>query len=47
MNWCWVSHKKTLKEETGGNYTWSPAVNKDSNRNVFATIWSMFALAIL
>jgi hypothetical protein len=35
MNCWWVNHKQTFRQETGGNYIWSPTVNKNGNRNAF------------
>jgi putative restriction endonuclease len=33
MNFWWVNHKQTAKEEIGGGYIWSPTQNKDGSRN--------------
>lgn len=33
MNFWWVNHKQTYKEETKGGYIWSPKTNKNGARN--------------
>jgi len=33
MNYWWVNHKQTYKDERGGNYIWSPQRNKDGSAN--------------
>lgn len=35
MNYWWVNHKQTFKQETGGNYIWSPVTNRNGSRNRF------------
>ena len=33
MNFWWVNHKQTYKQEIGGGYLWSPKANRDASRN--------------
>jgi putative restriction endonuclease len=33
MNFWWVNHKQTAKEEVSGGYIWSPTKNNDGSRN--------------
>jgi len=33
MNFWWVNHKQTHKQEISGGYLWSPTVNRDGTRN--------------
>lgn len=33
MNYWWVNHKQTYKDEVGRGYLWSPTANKDGTRN--------------
>ncbi len=35
MNYWWVNHKQTYKEEIEGGYIWSPKVNKNGSKNQF------------
>ena len=35
MNFWWVNHNQTHKQEIGGGYIWSPKTNKDGARNQF------------
>jgi hypothetical protein len=32
-NYWWVNHKQTFRQETAGNYLWSPKTNQDGARN--------------
>jgi putative restriction endonuclease len=32
-NYWWVNHKQTFRQETGGNYLWSPKTNQNGVRN--------------
>jgi len=33
MNYWWVNHKKTVRQERAGNYIWSPHINRDGSFN--------------
>lgn len=33
MNYWWVNHKQTYRDERGGNYIWSPQRNRDGSSN--------------
>jgi hypothetical protein len=35
MNYWWVNHSQTFRQETGGNYIWSPVTNRLGHRNEF------------
>src|SRR5215831_14705229 len=35
MNFWWVNHKQTFRQETGGHYIWSPVINRGGHRNHF------------